>query len=258
MSDLFSIAGRVGLVTGGSNGIGLMIARGLVQAGVKTYIVARNGDKARHVADALTALGGGSCHVIAADLASMAGVSKVVTDYGQCESRLDILVNNAGVLFEMGIDDYTEEAWDATLDLNLKTVFFLTQKLLPVLRASGTRADPARVINISSADSTQLSEREHYGYVASKAALNHLTRALAKRLAREHITVNAIAPGPFPSDMTAGYPQEVIDAVANLFPLNRFGAEEDIAGTVIYLASRAGAFLTGTVTHLDGGWTGCG
>jgi NAD(P)-dependent dehydrogenase (short-subunit alcohol dehydrogenase family) len=254
VSELFSVANKVAVVTGGSSGIGLMIARGLVEAGAKTYIVARNAQNCMQAAQELSK--SGSCVAIPADLSTPAGIDTLVATLGQSESRLDILVNNAGVLWEQPIDDYTEEAWDSTLNLNLKSVFFLTQKLLPLLRQGGDREDPARIINISSADGTNLSDREHYAYIASKAAVNHLTRALAKRLASEHITANTIAPGPFPSNMTDGAPQEVKDAVAALIPRGRFGTPQDIVGTVIYLASRAGAYVTAAVIPLDGGWSG--
>lgn len=253
MNELFSVTNRVALVTGGSSGIGLMIARGLVEAGAKTYIVARNADKCRQAAAELSQ--SGTCVALPADLSTTAGIAEVAAALGKAESQLDILVNNAGVLWEQPIDDYTEEAWDSTFDLNVKSIFFLTQKLLPLLRRGADPENPARVINISSADSTQLSDREHYAYVASKSAVNHLTRALAKRLAPENISVNAIAPGPFPSNMTDHYPQEAKDAVASLIPRGRFGTQQDITGTILYLASRAGAYLTAAVIPLDGGWS---
>jgi NAD(P)-dependent dehydrogenase (short-subunit alcohol dehydrogenase family) len=232
----------------------MMIARSLVEAGAKTYIVARNADKCRQAAAELSKTG--SCVAIPADLSTSAGIAEVVAALGAAESKLDILVNNAGVLWEQPIDDYSEEAWDSTFDLNVRSIFFLTQKLLPLLRLGADKENPSRVINISSADSTQVSDREHYAYVASKAAVNHLTRAMAKRLATDNITVNAIAPGPFPSNMTDGFPQEAKDAVAAMIPRGRFGTQQDITGTVLYLASRAGAYLTAAVIPLDGGWSG--
>lgn len=254
MRELFSVTGAVALVTGGSDGIGAMIARGLVRAGARTYIVGRNAAKCEQVATELGQLG--ECIAIAADVSTSEGIQTVVSTVTGAESQLDILVNNAGVLWEQPIDEFSEEAWDSSLDLNLKTVFFLVQKLLPLLRESADEENPARIINIGSADGTNLSDREHYAYVASKAGLHHMTRALAKRLAHEHITANTIAPGPFPSNMTAGHPQEVVEAVAAMIPRGRFGTEEDIVGTVLYLSSRAGAYLTAAVIPLDGGWTG--
>jgi NAD(P)-dependent dehydrogenase (short-subunit alcohol dehydrogenase family) len=255
VSELFSVKGRVALVTGGSSGIGLMIARGLVEAGAKTYIVARNVDKCKQTAEQLSEFG--QCTAIGADISGIDGIEQVVKTLSESETRLDILVNNAGILWEQPIDEYTEEAWDSTFDLNVKSVFFLTQKLLPLLRLGACEESLSSVINISSADGTNLSDREHYAYVASKASINHLTRALAKRLAAEYITVNAIAPGPFPSNMTSGYPEEVVAGVAAMIPRGRFGTEQDIAGTVIYLASRAGAYVTAATIPLDGGWSGC-
>jgi NAD(P)-dependent dehydrogenase (short-subunit alcohol dehydrogenase family) len=254
VNELFSVAGKVAVVTGGSAGIGRMIASGLVAAGVKTYIVARNAESANKAAQEMSEQG--YCRAIIADCSSLDGIESVAEQLQQQESQLDILVNNAGILFEEPIDDFSEESWDMSFDLNTKSVFFLTQKLLPLLRAGANAEDPSRIINIGSADGSSLSDREHYAYLASKASVHHLTKGLAKRLASEHITVNAIAPGPFPSAMTGGFPEEIVNAVISLIPRGRFGTEQDIIGTVVYLASRAGAYTTASVIPLDGGWTG--
>lgn len=254
LGELFSVAGKIALVSGGSDGIGKFIAGGLVAAGVRTYIVARNSERCAAVALELSKFG--SCTALCSDLSTTAGIKAAIKAFHAHERELHILVNNAGKLWEQPIDEFTEEGWDSVLDLNLKTVFFLTQGLLPALRNTATAEDPARVINIGSADGINVSDHDHYSYLASKAGAHHLTRGLAKRLARENITVNVIAPGPFPSNMTAGHPEEVIQAVANMIPRGRFGTEEDIVGTVIFLASRAGAYITAAVIPLEGGLTG--
>lgn len=254
MKGLFSVSGKLAVVTGASSGIGLMIARGLVEAGAKTYIVARNEETLRQRVEELSE--SGECIGISADLSLMPGLRLVADRLKESETGLDILINNAGVLWDMPIDDYTEEAWNASIDLNVKPVFFLTQQLLPLLRQAADKDDPSRIINIGSSDGIQVSSREHYGYFASKAGIHHLTRAMAGRLSREHITVNAIAPGPFPAGMTSGFPPEIVQMAIDGIPRGRFGTPEDIVGTVLYLASRAGAFTTAAVIPLDGGWSG--
>lgn len=254
LNGLFSVEGKIAVVTGGTSGIGLMIADGLVKAGVKTYIVARNEAVANKVAAELSE--NGFCKAIIADLSTVAGVNAVVAEFSAVESQLDILVNNAGVLYEGPIEEFTEEEWDVTFDVNVKPVFFLTQKMLPLLRASASTEDPARVINIGSADGSSAAAREYYAYSASKAAVHHMTKGLAKHLSKDHLTINTIAPGPFPSPMTDRFPQEAKDMVAAIIPRGRFGHEDDVVGTVIYLASRAGAYTTASVIPLDGGLTG--
>lgn len=255
VNNLFSVEGKVALVTGGSAGIGLMIARGLVAAGVRTYIVARNQEKAEKVAEELSEIG--YCKAIPSDINTVDSINAIVEKFAEHETQLDILVNNAGVLLEGPIEDFTEDEWNETFNVNLKPVFFLTQKMLPFLRASATVEDPARVINISSADGTMAGAREYYAYAASKAGVNHMTRTLAKHLAKDFISVNAIAPGLFPSSMTERFPKEAQEMAASMIPRLRFGSPEDIAGTVIYLSSRAGAYTTAAVIAVDGGVAGC-
>lgn len=251
MENIFSVANKTALITGGTNGIGAMIAKGLVQAGSKVYIVGRNVEKGLKKANELSAMG--HCEFIAADLSSLSGIEACVAAYSEKETSLDILVNNAGLLSMQGIEEVTEADWDGPMNINLKAVFFLTQKMLPVLRQAGTVEVPARVINIGSASGSMVDNLEYYAYGASKAALHHLTRTTAHNVANSHITVNAIAPGPFPSDIGFEPPQEVTDAILNGIPLKRWGAPEDIIGTVIYLASKAGSFNTGHTFALDGG-----
>ncbi|KJS07460.1 MAG: hypothetical protein VR73_08825 [Gammaproteobacteria bacterium BRH_c0] len=251
ISKLFSISGKTAMVTGGANGIGLMIARGLVEAGVKTYIVGRNVTKGENAAAELAKLG--QCTFIPGDLSSLAGIEAVVAELSAKESKLDILVNNAGLLTLQTLEEVDEAGWDGPVNINMKAPFFLIQKLLPLLRASGTYDDPARVINIGSAGGIENAPIEYYSYIASKAGLHHLTRGLAKYLAPDNINVVSIAPGVFPSDIGYEPPIEVHNAIIASIPRQRLGTEDDIVGAVIYLASRAGAFITASMLPVDGG-----
>lgn len=251
MKDLFSVRGKVALVTGGSRGIGYMIARGYVENGVKTYITARKADACDAAAKELSSHG--ECIAIPVDVASAEGVATLTRELAAREPKLHILVNNAGANWATPIDEYPEAGWDKVQDVNLKAVFFLTRALLPQLRAAGTQVDPARVINIGSIDGLHVPGLETYAYSSSKAAVHHLTRVLARRLAGEHITVNAVAPGPFESKMMAETLKAFGDAIRQACPRGRIGEPEDMAGVAIYLASRAGAYVTGAVIPVDGG-----
>lgn len=252
MKNLFDISGKVAVVTGGSRGIGAMIAQGYVEAGVRTYICSRHLEEAQATAEALGDKG--DCIPLQADLSTLDGIVHFVSEINSREDHIDILVNNAGAVWAAAIDDFPESGWDKVMDLNVKSLFFLTQKFLPLLRA-GARADQtARVINIASVDGQRVPDFETYSYSASKAAVIHMTRVLAKRLASDHIAVNAIAPGPFPSDMTKSLLANQREELISDIPLGRIGAAEDMAGTAIYLASRAGAYVTGTTLTVDGGW----
>jgi NAD(P)-dependent dehydrogenase (short-subunit alcohol dehydrogenase family) len=250
MNDLFSIAGKTALVTGGSRGIGLMIARGYVEAGARVYISSRKADVLDEVAAELSKVG--ECHAIAADLSSEAECRRLAEAIATRESTLDILVNNAGATWGAPLEQFDEAAWERALALNVKGVFHLTKFLLPLLTEAGTADDPARVINIGSIDGIRVPLMENYSYSASKAAVHMLTRHLAKRLAPE-ITVNAIAPGPFESKMMAATLEAFGEQIAAGTPLKRIGRPDDMAGAAIYLASRAGAYLTGAVIPVDGG-----
>jgi NAD(P)-dependent dehydrogenase (short-subunit alcohol dehydrogenase family) len=252
MTDLFSIKGKIALVTGGTSGIGLMIARGLTEQGACTYIVARDARACEAAAAELSAHG--TCRALPGDLSTLAGVEAVAAAFKSREGRLDILVNNAGGMYDAPIDQFTEAGWDSIADLNLKSVFFLTQKLLPPLRAAAGASGLASVINIGSMGGSRVGPKENYSYQAAKAGLHHLSGSLAKRLGPENITVNAIAPGFFPSRMTQ-IPEAQLPAVLNLVPRRRLGKPEDIVGAVIYLASEAGAFVTGAVIPVSGGMT---
>lgn len=251
MKNLFSVEGKVALVTGGSRGIGFMIARGYVENGVKTYISARKADQCDQAAAELGKLG--SCVSLPADLSRSDGLQKLAAALREREPRLHILVNNAGANWAEPIEAYPEAGWDKVVDTNLKAPFFLTRELLPLLRAAGTAVDPARVINIASIDGMHVPGLETYAYSSSKAGLIHLTRVLARRLAGENINVNAIAPGPFESKMMAETLRVFGDAIKQSCPRGRIGEPEDMAGAAIFLASRASAYVTGALLPVDGG-----
>jgi NAD(P)-dependent dehydrogenase (short-subunit alcohol dehydrogenase family) len=250
MTDLFSIAGKTAVVTGGSRGIGLMIARGFVEAGAKVYISSRKADVCEQVAVELGALG--ECVALPADLSTEHECRRLAGEVAARESGLDILVNNAGATWGAPLDEFDEAAWERVLALNVKGVFHLTKFLRPLLEKAGTAEDPARVINIGSIDGIHVPMLETYSYSASKAAVHQLTRHLARRLAPA-VTVNAIAPGPFESKMMAATLEAAGDAIAASAPLKRIGRPDDMAGTAQFLASRAGAYLTGAIIPVDGG-----
>ncbi len=255
MRNLFSVEGKVAVVTGGSRGIGEMIARGLAEAGARVYISSRNAGACQRVATELSK--SGTCIALPTDLSTPAGISQLVEELGARESQLDILVNNAGANWGAPLDEFPESGWDKVMDLNLKSIFFLTRDLLPLLRAGARHEDPARVINIGSVDGIKPPALETFTYSASKAAVHHLTAVLARRLARDHITVNAVAPGPFESKMMAATLERFRDGIIASCPRGRIGEPEDMAGVVIYLASRAGSYVTGAVIPVDGGISTC-
>ncbi|GIH82398.1 3-oxoacyl-ACP reductase [Planobispora rosea] len=239
------------MVTGGSRGIGRMIAAGFVDAGATVYISSR---KAADVEKTAAELG---CVAVPADLSTPDGVAALVEAVSAREERLDVLVNNAGATWGAPLEEYPEHAFDKLWGVNVKGVFYLTQRFLPLLRAAASPGDPARVINIGSVDGIRVPALETYAYSTTKAAVHMLTRQLAHRLAAESITVNAIAPGPFESKMMAFALDDpgTRDAIAASVPLGRIGSPEDMAGAAIYLSSRAGSYLTGAVIPVDGGIT---
>ena len=258
--DLFSVQGKVALVTGGSSGIGLMIAQGYVEAGARVYISSRKKDVSDAVAASLSKAAEGlppskrgQCFSIPADVATGEGRQVLVDELARREKRLDILVNNAGAAWGAPLGEYPESGFRKVMTLNTEAVFFLTQSLLPLLEAAGTARDPARVINIGSIDGIRTPELDTFAYSASKAAVHHMTHVLAVKLGARHITVNAIAPGPFESRMTRWVLENERDALVGHCPLGRIGEPQDMAGIAIFLASRAGAYLTGTVIPVDGG-----
>ncbi len=251
MKDLFSIEGKVALVTGGSRGIGLMIARGFVEAGARVYVSSRKAEVCEKVAGELSKRG--TCVAIPADLGSEAEANRLAQEIAERESGLHILVNNAGANWGAPLAEYPDDAWDKVLSLNVKAVFHLTRALVPQLAQAARPGDPARVINIGSIDGLHVPLLETYAYSTSKAAVHHLTRVLAKQLATRGITVNAVAPGPFESKMMAVTLDRFRDAIVASCPLGRIGEPEDMAGVAIYLSSRAGAYVTGAVIPVDGG-----
>jgi NAD(P)-dependent dehydrogenase (short-subunit alcohol dehydrogenase family) len=251
VNDLFSVRGKVALVTGGSRGLGEMIARAYVENGAKVYITARKAEACDALASELSRIG--ACVAIPADLSRMEEIERLAAELQRREPRLDILVNNAGASWGASFQDFPEAGWDKVMDLNVKSVFFLTQRLLPLLEAAGSADDYARVINIGSIEGIRTSHLETYSYAASKAGVNHLTRMMAKYLAPKHIAVNGIAPGYFPSKMTAGIAEEDTRAVLAGTPMKRMGAPDDMAGIALFLASKAGAFMCGAVIPIDGG-----
>lgn len=227
-----------------------MIATGLVSAGAKVYITGRTAEMAREIAREINPE---MCIGLAAELSHSDGISALVKTIAKAESSLNILVNNAGLHWIEPLDSFSERGWSEVLDTNLKAPFFLTQGLLPYLGASATPTHPARILNIGSVGGLHTSLVENYSYAASKAGLHHLTRVMAKWLAPRHITVNAIAPGAFPSKAMARVDDDHREAIAKQMPLARLGSTEDMAGTAIYLCSRAGAYVTGSVLAVDGG-----
>ncbi|MFE9323698.1 glucose 1-dehydrogenase [Nocardia sp. NPDC052278] len=256
-AGLFDIEGKTALVTGGSRGIGFMIARGLLTAGAQVVIASRKSADITAAASELAEHG--DCVAVTADLSTPEGAHALADEVAARFDRLDILVNNAGATWGAPLDEFPPAAWDRVIHTNVEGVFHLTVALLPVLRAAAEPDDPARVVNIGSVDGVRPSDMDNYSYTASKAALHMLTRHLAKRLAAEAITVNAIAPGPFESKMTA-FMLDTDTArthIAQTVPLGRIGRPDDIAGLVTFLSSRAGSYLTGTIIPLDGGITGC-
>ena len=258
--DLFSIDGKIALVTGGSRGIGEMIAAGFLAGGAKVYISSRKADVCDATAERLAAEHGGECISLPADLAGLDGIDGLIAELADREERLDILVNNAGASWGAPLDEFPESGWDKVMDTNVKGVFFLTQRLLPLLEAGATAEDPSRVINIGSIDGLKTSIFDNFSYGPSKAAVHALTRQMAAHLVRRNIVVNAIAPGPFPTWMLStgvGGGGDVEgtdwDAVGRDNPRGRVGTPEDIAGLAIFLASRAGAFTVGETITCDGG-----
>lgn len=258
-NDLFSIKGKVALVTGGSRGIGEMIAAGFLNAGAKVYISSRKALACEETAKRLMETYGGECIAMPADLSNLQGVESLAQRMIAAEPKLDILVNNAGVAWGAPLEEFPEAGWDKVMDTNVKGVFFLTQKLMPLLREAA-KTTPARVINVGSIDGIKTAAFSTFSYGASKAAVHHLTRFMAAHLTKERIIFNAIAPGPFPTWMLStgvGGGGDVEntdwDAVARGNPSRRVGSPEDVAGLAIFLASRAGEYVVGQTIALDGG-----
>ncbi|GAA5906044.1 uncharacterized protein JCM6883_002533 [Sporobolomyces salmoneus] len=261
-NDLFSVKGKIVVVTGGGKGIGRMISEGFVKAGAaKVYISSRDQKSLQQSADEMNKLPGVSgnpCVAIAADLSKADGVKSLVAEIEKREKHVNVLVNNSGNNWGQSYDEYPEAAWDRVLGLNLKMVFLLTQKLTPLLEASlpskeGPWEDPARIINIGSVDGIRVPALETFAYSASKAGLHHMSRVLANHLGKRGITSNTLACGPFQSKMMAATLESAGDIIVQGIPLRRIGSPEDVAGACRFLASRAGAYVNGATITLDGG-----
>lgn len=250
-NQLFDLTGKTALVTGGSRGIGLMIARGLLQAGAQVVISSRKADACQQAVEELSKFG--AVRAVPADLSRQDECKRLAQDVLDKTDRLHILVNNAGATWGEPLEKFPAAAWDKVLDLNIKSPFWMVQELIPALRAAGTQDDPARIINIGSVDAIHVSPMHTYSYASSKAAIHQLTRVLAKELGPQHITCNAVAPGPFPSKMMAATLDAFGDAIAAAVPVRRIGRDDDMAGIAIFLSSRAGAYVNGAIIPVDGG-----
>ncbi len=250
MKDLFSLEGRVALITGGSRGIGAMIARGFLEFGAKVYISARKAEACNETAQELSAIG--PCVSLPHDISTVDGCKALAGDLLQHENALDILVNNAGAAWGAPFAEFPEGGWDKTMDLNVKSLFFLTQALHGALKNAAGAERPAKVINIASIDGIKINPWETYAYQASKAAVIHLTRRMAARLIEDRICVSGVAPGAFASEMNRAA-RDAGDAVAKMIPAKRIGRDGDMAGAAIFLASRAGDYVVGDTIVVDGG-----
>jgi NAD(P)-dependent dehydrogenase (short-subunit alcohol dehydrogenase family) len=251
VADYFT--GREVVVTGGSRGIGEMIAEGFVRAGASVHITSRKADACRETAERLSALG--RCSAIPADLAEDQGVEHLVAELKSRVNHLDVLVNNAGATWGAPLDSYPSSAFDKVLAVNVKALFTVTQAVLPLLEAAATRECPARVVNIGSVDGLRVPASENYAYAASKAAVHHLSRQLAEHLAGRSITVNAVAPGPFESRMMSHIFEDpqASEGLIRQIPLGRVGEPHDIASLLLFLAGPGSTWLTGAIIPLDGG-----
>jgi NAD(P)-dependent dehydrogenase (short-subunit alcohol dehydrogenase family) len=251
VDSLFDIKGKVALVTGGSRGIGLMIARGYMEAGAKVYISSRKKEVCDAVAEELSEIG--ECISIPMDLSTVEACEQMGRELSLREDKLDILVNNAGANWGAPLEEYPESGWDKVFNINVKSIFYLTKECLPLLERAASAEDPARVINVGSIDGIKVPVVDDYAYSAAKAAVHHMTQVLAVRIGDRMITVNAIAPGPFVSKMTEWMFEQYQPQIEHNCPLKRIGVAGDMAGVAIYLASRAGAYVNGAVIPVDGG-----
>ncbi len=255
MDSLFNIKDKVVLITGGSRGIGHMIAKSYVSSGARVYITSRDKERCALVEKELSTLG--FCRAISGDLSKMSEIERVSSLIEMAESNLDVLVNNAGATWGASLEEFPEKGWDKVASLNVKTPFFLIQRLLTLLKAGASSNDPSRIINIGSVDGLRVPIWNNYSYAVSKAGLHHLSKTLVKPLAEHNININTIAPGPFSTDMMAPMKEAGWgDTVTSAVPLKRFGEARDIIGTAIFLAAPASAYITGVIIPVDGGMSG--
>lgn len=250
MKNLFSLEGRTALITGGSRGIGKMIARGFLESGAKVYITARKAEQCEAAAEELSSYG--SCTAIPLDISTVEGCRALAAKIRESEKALDILVNNAGAAWGAPFEEFPESGWDKVMNLNVKSLFFLTQALHPELKAAASPERPGKVINIASIDGIRINPWETYSYQASKAAVIHLTRRMAARLINDNICVSGIAPGAFASNMNKAA-RDAADQVGKMVPAKRIGRDEDMAGAAVFLASKAGDYVVGDTLAVDGG-----
>ena len=251
MKKLFDVSGKVALVTGGSRGIGAMIAEGFVKNGVKTYISSRKVKQCDETAKKLSHFG--NCISIPADLNNFEDLQKIKKIIENDGNVLNILVNNAGAVWGSSFDSFPEIGWDKVMDTNVKSLFFLTKELMDILEKNGTNDDPSRIINVGSIDGIGIPRAETYSYPASKAAVHQLTRVMANRLANRNVNINAIAPGPFESHMMKSTLEDFGDEIIQSVPRKRIGKPEDMAGAAIFLSSKASSYITGIIMPVDGG-----
>ena len=249
LENLFGIKGKVALITGGAKGLGAMMTKGLVEAGVKVYISSRSAEVCEAYAEEMRQIG--ACIALPMDLSKLENIKALASTISERETKLDILINNSGMSWGAPLEEFPEVGWDRVMDLNVKSLFFLTQSLLPLIRAAGNAEDPSRIINISSITAVSTDSLSAYSYGPSKAAVTQLTKLLANELIKDQVLVNAIAPGYFPTKMTSYYEQQ--DLIRQT-PIGRIGKPSDIVGLVIYLCSKAGSFMTGNYIPLDGGY----
>lgn len=255
MKDLFSLKGRTAIVTGGSRGIGKMIAQGFIEQGAKVYITARKAPACDQAAEELSKTGG-TCISLPHDISNLDGINAFIAEYKTHEKSVDILVNNAGAAWGAPFDEFPEAGWDKVMNLNVKSPFFLTQGLHPLLKENATQQTPSKIINIASIDGIRMNPMETYSYQASKAGMIHLTRRMAARLIQDNIAVSAIAPGAFASEMNK-IAKEQSEMVGQAIPAKRIGKDSDMAGTAVFLASRAGDYIIGDTLAVDGGVAYC-
>ena len=253
INSLFSVDGKVAVVTGGSRGIGEMITAGFLANGVKVYISARKAPALIEKAKELSEKYDQECIPIPCDLSSIDGIKDFMKIISEKEDGIDFLVNNAGAAWGESFETFSEQGWDKVMDLNVKSIFFLTQQMRDLLSKRSSLEDPSRVINIGSIDGLNVPALETYSYSASKSAVHHLTRVMASKLVKENILVNAIAPGPYPSEMLGSAVKSDYTEIEKRNPRKRIGSAEDIAGLVIFLCSRAGAYTVGETITSDGG-----